>query len=86
MAVPHVGQLERHPESWLSASSSSGFKVWYFDKHEMDYWKIGYIQNWKRMQRYKEGLYAFHERYASSQGFTLKSLFDVTNTSWKKYS
>ena len=24
MAVPHVGQLERHPESWLSASSSSG--------------------------------------------------------------
>ena len=24
MAVAHVGQLERHPESWLSASSSSG--------------------------------------------------------------
>ena len=24
MSVPPVGQLERHPEIWLSASSSSG--------------------------------------------------------------
>ena len=65
---------------------SPHFLVWYFRQHEKDYWKIGQAHNWATMQKYKEGILGFHKKYASSQGFTLESLFEVSNTSWKRHS
>ena len=49
---------------------SPHFQVWYFGQHEKDYWKIGHAHNWATMPKYKEGVLDFHEKYASSQGFT----------------